>query len=441
MTKWCRYCLDGPDADDEDGEMLKDICACAGGQRYVHRRCLRRWQRMVLVSQPTHPRSTRTTFAITSATCVPPSSTFPPTRHELMASFTGAEIARSSPRGCHRSHPDSTPSSRPRYAHGPPAAPVCGYRHWIGGAYLITGVVPDDGVETPPSEPTPPSTPFVRGSDATARTSRPRSARARAHRRRRGFPEGVAPERMEDALRQLRAPATLVLSSGTTPDCGEDHVSAVNLTRPLRSTTPKTKTPHLALPLETTTTDDDASYPPTGWAVEARRVVRAAMEAACAKYAGARGVEVSHFRGGPCESDALVSCVVPAGASRVDGGDDEGAGLREAIELAHGRAARRHGDAQGDVSGGQTARLRGLQARPELNGEIGLALRFERIGTMALATEKRRRQTRQARQRRADGRRGREVLAFWGDARWSRAQLLGEIARGHWGLCRGSVGR
>ena len=28
----------------------------------------------------------------------------------------------------------------------------------------------------------------------------------------------------------------------------------------------------------------------------------------------------------------------------------------------------------------------------------------------------------------ADGR----VLVFWGDARWSRAQLLGEIARGHW---------
>ena len=35
---------------------------------------------------------------------------------------------------------------------------------------------------------------------------------------------------------------------------------------------------------------------------------------------------------------------------------------------------------------------------------------------------------------------GGRVLAFWGDARWSRAQLLGEIARGHWGLCRGSVG-
>ena len=31
------------------------------------------------------------------------------------------------------------------------------------------------------------------------------------------------------------------------------------------------------------------------------------------------------------------------------------------------------------------------------------------------------------------------VLCFWGDAQWSRTQLLGEIARGHWGLCRASV--
>ena len=31
------------------------------------------------------------------------------------------------------------------------------------------------------------------------------------------------------------------------------------------------------------------------------------------------------------------------------------------------------------------------------------------------------------------------VHVFWGDARWSRTQLLGEIARGHWGLCQASV--
>lgn len=34
---------------------------------------------------------------------------------------------------------------------------------------------------------------------------------------------------------------------------------------------------------------------------------------------------------------------------------------------------------------------------------------------------------------------GGRVLAFWGDARWSRVQLLGEIAKGHWGLCRANL--
>eukprot|EP00604_Paraphysomonas_vestita_P003672 CAMPEP_0174820622 /NCGR_PEP_ID=MMETSP1107-20130205/4564_1 /TAXON_ID=36770 /ORGANISM="Paraphysomonas vestita, Strain GFlagA" /LENGTH=167 /DNA_ID=CAMNT_0016036305 /DNA_START=453 /DNA_END=952 /DNA_ORIENTATION=- len=32
-----------------------------------------------------------------------------------------------------------------------------------------------------------------------------------------------------------------------------------------------------------------------------------------------------------------------------------------------------------------------------------------------------------------------KVMVFWGDARWSRAQLLGEIARGHWGLCCATI--
>ena len=31
------------------------------------------------------------------------------------------------------------------------------------------------------------------------------------------------------------------------------------------------------------------------------------------------------------------------------------------------------------------------------------------------------------------------VLVFWGDARWSRTQLLGELAKGDWGLGRAGV--
>ena len=50
--RMCRYCLE-----DEDPAVEKMIspCACKGGQKFVHLSCLRRWQRLVLVSQPTHP--------------------------------------------------------------------------------------------------------------------------------------------------------------------------------------------------------------------------------------------------------------------------------------------------------------------------------------------------------------------------------------------------
>ena len=85
----CRYCFDGP----EEGTMLSGICACAGGQKHVHLDCLRRWQRMVLVSQPTHPafyerdpRHYKCNVCNGEFTCAPP------TRHELMASFTGPEL-------------------------------------------------------------------------------------------------------------------------------------------------------------------------------------------------------------------------------------------------------------------------------------------------------------------------------------------------------------
>lgn len=49
--------------------------------------------------------------------------------------------------------------------------------------------------------------------------------------------------------------------------------------------------------------------------------------------------------------------------------------LSDAIERAYSRARTRC-TAQGEVHGGQTVRLSGLQARPELNGELGVAMRF-----------------------------------------------------------------
>ena len=174
------------------------------------------------------------------------------------------------------------------------------------------------------------------------------------------------------------------------------------------------------------------------------------------KYPGVRRVKVEHFIGGPCESDDIMWCVVPGGMKRgwtvvsraltEDESDRRPRGRVKRVypckrdDLAHTRAARRD-DAQGDVCGGQTVRLRNLQARADLNGEVGLALRYDSESGrwMIRLRNGEGKSVKPDNLEAMDGEGGR-VFAFWGDARWSRAQLLGEIARGHWGLCRAGVG-
>lgn len=47
----CRYCLEG----DVCGDSLISPCECSGSAQYVHLQCLRKWQRMSIVTEPTHP--------------------------------------------------------------------------------------------------------------------------------------------------------------------------------------------------------------------------------------------------------------------------------------------------------------------------------------------------------------------------------------------------
>jgi hypothetical protein len=94
----------------------------------------------------------------------------------------------------------------------------------------------------------------------------------------------------------------------------------------------------------------------------------------------------------------------------------------------------------GAVRGGQQVRLHGLQTAASLNGELGVALRYEESSGRWLV-----------RLRDGEGKKVKvgnlepvgeghgSVYVFWGDAQWSRAQLLGEIARGSWGLCRAGI--
>lgn len=191
-------------------------------------------------------------------------------------------------------------------------------------------------------------------------------------------------------------------------DCGDDHVVAVNLTREL----PQAPSPG---------------------------IVREAVQNVCQKtgFRSASRVQLIHYLGGPCDEELLVSCVVLGGGGC---GWTAVAGLEQALELAHTRAIKR-GDEQGDICGGQTVQLTGLVSAQELNGEIGIALRFDTSNNRWLVRLRNGegKQLKPSNLEGLDGATGR-VMCFWGDARWSRTQLLGEIARGSWGLCKANVG-
>ena len=85
----CRFCFCG----EEEGELISP-CNCKGGQKWIHVECLRRWQRSVLVTQPTHPafysHDTRQDICnVCKGRFDPPA----PPRAVLMAGFTGNELA------------------------------------------------------------------------------------------------------------------------------------------------------------------------------------------------------------------------------------------------------------------------------------------------------------------------------------------------------------
>jgi hypothetical protein len=164
--------------------------------------------------------------------------------------------------------------------------------------------------------------------------------------------------------------------------------------------------------------------------------VEEAVSRVCSKYKGAATVEITHFLGGPCEDDDIMACIVLGGGGQ---GWTVLKDLDSALELAHARAVRRF-DVQGEIAGGQTVRLVGLRAAPELNDEVGVALRFNESSGRWLVRLRNGegKQLKPANLEAMEGGSGR-VFVVWGDARWSRAQLLGEIAKGDWGLCRANI--
>ena len=343
--KLCRYCFDG----EEYGELLSP-CDCSGGQKWVHLSCLRRWQRMVLVTQPTHPqfwrddvRHHQCNVCKAEFTCAPPS------RHELMESFTGPELAALIEPGCViGAHKVFSAELASQLESLPPMARFgCGYQHWIGGCYLITSVIADDGeISIPVDDDDEMDTIRSRLGEDLSITLRETRLVLLA----KGSLEGVPEAELGAKLAELRAPCRIVLGDNETKTCGDDSVCALNLTRPIGPGNPHFSQRELEASLQ-----------------EVRSAQSFGEQAAA-------GVLLEHYDGGPVEAATIVTCVVVGGSST---GWSVTAKLSDAILQAYCRAAKR-AEAQGPpwLGSGQTVQLSSLQARPDLNGEIGIAIRF-----------------------------------------------------------------
>lgn len=396
----CRYCLDGTDS----GPLISP-CNCKGGQEYVHLSCLRQWQRMVLVSQPTHPDFYGND--VRHQTCNVCKSVFtcpPPTRHELMESFTGLEIAALIEPGCIIGAHEvfSLELEHKLLEMNEVLSSMCGYRNWIRGVYLITEVTCDDGLQKIP----------VRAANELEALRRRLGdtltidVRGSSYRLiQDGALSGVPAERLAEAFKELKAPCEIVLAQDPRPSCGDDQITAVGLQRKLAS-------------------------------AKNQSSVDVALRGLYSKYPGASKVEITYFSGGPCETERIVSCLVLGGSQR---GWKSVKKLVDAVQLAYSLSARRHPE-QGDFGGGQTVRVAGLKARQDLNGETGLTLQFiqESGRWMVRLRNGEGVKVKPGNLESVAGAHG-QVYAFWGDARWTRTQLLGEIARGHWGLCKAST--
>ena len=459
--RMCRYCFDG----EEEGELIAP-CACKGGQRWVHLECLRRWQRMVLVSQPTHPMFHGDDLRQqTCNVCKQPYTCEPPTRHDLMRSFTGVEIASLVDVGCIIAAGEEFSRELEEQLDGMPPylRHASSYEHWCRSAYVITGVQDDDGLYelTLDTERSLERLREALGEDGATVSLRGKRLRATA----RGSLEGA--EDIGEALAALEAPATVVLievnADGTpTPrSCGDDHVAAVNVCRPL---------------------PEDWDNP------RSRAAVATALDSISTKF-GAEWreecdkVRLVHHVGGPCDARSIVRCfVLGTGGAR---GYSIVESLPDAMLLAArlAKKASENRDLSQGIGPGARVRLQNLATATELNGVLGVVLDTARgdrwkvalaseDGTSRIVTCRPEtlipetsslyghpptpiEQNESSDDESMDG--GIEaappaehgapitsdatpatgtVLCFWGDARWSRTQLLGEIARGHWGMCR-----
>ena len=137
--RMCRFCFCGA----EEGELISP-CRCCGDQKWVHSECLLRWQRAVLVTQPTHPSYYRVDQRQNICNvCKAPFDPPAPPRAVLMMGFTGVQLAALLEEGrlivCEPRTSRHMQHLLESVGHIVGASSL---RHWIRGVFLITEVTP-----------------------------------------------------------------------------------------------------------------------------------------------------------------------------------------------------------------------------------------------------------------------------------------------------------
>jgi len=135
--KICRYCFDG-------GELIAP-CKCIGSQKWVHKECLIKWQRMCQVRKSTHPwYRDQSDPEKVCYVCVSNFDIKPPNYDELVQGLTGEEIVARIKEGfLIVATIESSEQSLEILRNSGHIEHV--YRNltpWIGGVYLIIGITP-----------------------------------------------------------------------------------------------------------------------------------------------------------------------------------------------------------------------------------------------------------------------------------------------------------
>eukprot|EP00039_Didymoeca_costata_P018442 m.333469 g.333469 ORF g.333469 m.333469 type:complete len:516 (+) comp17149_c0_seq1:199-1746(+) len=351
----CRYCLD---TETEEGDEMVSPCQCKGGQKYCHLSCLRRWQRSVLVSQPTHPAFyERDERQFVCSVCASAFAYEPPTRQEMMLSFTGPELASLLQIGCLIvTEPRTSAQMADAVLFNSHIPAVATMRHWVGGVYLITDIVSESASD---------------GDDSIIAVNLA------------GRAIGNLPKPLEDHVEQMTTSSSAIVGRDVT-------LSGLGIAYGFRMSRYNGQTARIV------------GRQPNGRIrvqlhSNQRKIIAVKPSNITMLGDEPPTANVTHAIGGPCETYSANSVSVLTNTSPHELSD-----ANVKVGLQHG----------------------GLCCTGDLDDVLAVA----RSDASRRAADNGNHATPEP-----------VVATYWGDARWSRTQLLGELARGSWGVCRAEL--